>query len=214
MTRYFRKISSRQGAFQKGETLVETMLAAVVLAIGMMALLLSLFSSQKMVSTSQEYSQALEIARGALERLRAEEDFGRLYQNYRVFDDSGVNHRFYILSDQSIDWSRPSKVPSGAIGYGYFSFVVNEHKYSSAIWGTDTAFRTDGRIFPGKFDLDGDGDVEDKDIILGRTSETPVDQIDGYYVTLPVRVIVCIYSSSSQGYVQAETKGLLFKNDR
>ena len=197
---------------ESGMTLTESLMASGLLLMGILALTFSLQSSFHLVLTSKYSALATRSADSILATLQSQKRYDLLYQNYKIYDDQHVDRRFYILSDGSIDWSRPTEIPTNSIGEGYLEFVTNEYQYDSEVWGTDTAFQKDGELQVGKIDLDGNGIVEDRNIVLGRTSGSIIGEKEGYYIILPVRVIIKIYgvSSSSGENLRLEKKGWLF----
>lgn len=196
-----------------GYSLLEALIAGFLLAVGILSLVFSLHTSSKLIITAQNSYFAAEVAKQALSILEREKDYGKIYQKYKVYDDGGPDRRFYILEDQTILWDRPKKPPEGARGEGFFTFVTHEWQYSEKEWGTETAFFTDGKIHPGKIDLDGNGKAEDRFILIGRTAETPVDEF-GYFIILPVKVTVRFYDSSTDNYIIVERKTWLSNNFR
>lgn len=201
-------------ASQRGINLVETMLIASFLTVGVMSLVMAFYSSVDLMNTSKNYALGVRAADMVMETLKSEKRFDLLYQNYKIFDNAGPTHRFYILEDKSIDWSRPDKAPKDALGEGYLNFVINETKYNALDWGTDTAFSTGGQVCPGQIDLDGNRKIEDRDLIVGRTSETSwKGNQGGYYIILPVKVTLRIYGGSKGGDTLIERKFWLLNSN-
>lgn len=183
----------------RANSLVEALFALTFLSLGALSLLMALGQSYSNIEIIRQKAQGVMAAKNALNTLRAHRDFGELYQTYKVYDDTQVNRRFYLLENGSIDWSRPSQVPPNAIGEGFFQFVVEETAYEADEWGTASAFRKEGKLYPGNFDLDGNGKITKGKIVWGRTVGTPLEK-SGYYLSLPVRVTLRIYSSSSPNH--------------
>jgi type II secretory pathway pseudopilin PulG len=187
-----------------GLTLIEIMIAASLLAIGIVGLVAALYTSTATISVSQELSLGNRAATLSLEAMRGQKDFYNLYNNYKnyKYTNDTTAGPFFINSDGSIQWSTggntPSSPPSTAIGFGYFEFVTNENGgYSTKEWGTATSWATgastdsDGDGSVDGFDLDGNGFATNVAVTLGRTSETNTSF--GYYVVLPVKVVIKIY---------------------
>ena len=197
----------------RGNSLIESLFAAILLTFGLVTMVYSLQTSYSLVRLSKYHAMSNRVAKSVIHTLKSHKDFEKLFDNYKIFDDQGVDHRFYIMENGSIDWSRPLSIPKGAIGEGFLSFVTNEHQYPASEWGTDTAFSTNGSIVPGQIDLDGDLDAEDKAIVIGRTLGTPLGQLDGYYVILPVKVTIRIYGGGGNGSdLSTERRGWITNN--
>lgn len=184
---------------KRGNSLLESLFAGVLLSVGLVSLVYSLQTSYNLVQVSRNQTQALNMAHSVISTLKAHKRYDTLYEDFSVYDDQGVDRRFYVLEDGTLDWSQPMSIPEKAVAEGYLTFVINEYQYPASEWGTDTAFTTNGVVQPGKIDLDGDFAVEDKDITVGRTLGTPLEQRNGYYVVLPVKVTVRMYRGGAGG---------------
>lgn len=185
---------------EKGFTILEVMIAAMLLAIGVVALVASLMTSYGTVSLSQDLSIAARAATVALEHLKGRKDYSQLYNdfyNYQEAYSSSLVGPFAVLADGSIDWVTDRVNPATistrdikVVGYGWFNFVTNETTYLTSEWGTSTAYNTtvsDGSN--GGIDLDGNGFATNSSITVGRTEGSTGF---GKYVILPVKVTIRI----------------------
>lgn len=192
--------------FQTGLTLLEIMIAAALLTVGVMALLISLASSTSSVSLTKNLSEANKAASLAIETLKSYKDYENLYNQYKGYTNTGAANKgpFFVMEGGKIDWDNSTNTPTnptaGAIGYGWFEFITNEGIYKSIEWGTGTVWSTggpgdiDGDGVSDGVDLDGDGLADNTSVILGRDRNSPPPPPYGRYNILPVKVTVRIYT--------------------
>ena len=195
----------KQNSHKEALTLVEIMIVAVLFAVGILSLFVALGGSLDLYNATQVQFIGSRAAEAVLEELRGYKKFDTLYQDFSVYNGNGTlydtgdnpindspQNFFYIMADGSIDWSRPTTRPAGAVGFGWFDFVVQENRYDEAVWGTETAFNPSS---PGTIDLNGDGDTNDT-VLVGRTSGSPIS--GNYYHFLPVVVHIRILPREGQ----------------
>lgn len=186
-----------------GMTLLEVMISATLLVVGVLALLMSLSSASSTTRVADTLNQAMRAAEMAIERMKSDAvdsssattNYEKLYSQYKNYDSS---HPFYILSDGTLDFGAfptpPAAQPAKAIGKGYLEFTTVETNYPTAEWGTGAAFASQAN----SIDLDGNNAVGATPIITGRTQGT-AEGTYGYYVILPVRVNIVIFNGDPSG---------------
>ncbi|RME84541.1 MAG: type II secretion system protein [Planctomycetota bacterium] len=205
----------------KGFTMLESMIAIIFLSVGIMALLAALSQTSNLAFLAQDREVGSRAASIALEYLRGYKDWQNLYLNFKDYQQNYVSPTqgpFPVLKDGSIPWGQhidpanpPAKINGlDVVGYGWLEFVTNEQGYDPAIWGTETALNNASW----NFDLDGDGVASAANITVGRTAGTTA--ASGYYITLPVRIVVRIYNRLRPGEtgneVEIESKTFLMNN--
>ncbi|RME84049.1 MAG: type II secretion system protein [Planctomycetota bacterium] len=200
----------KRNLLKKGFTIVEAIIAATLLTVGIVALVATLVSSYSTASLSLDLSLANRVAISALEHLKSW-NYETVYTSFQSYNSP--TSAFKILEDGSIDWSAAingNSLPADAVGYGYFTFVTQEYNYPATEWGTDTSFNppTGGQI-----DLDGNGAIwTTSSITVGRTEGTTASE--GYFVILPVKVTIVIVNRETPGNsITVERKTWIYNNN-
>lgn len=134
---------------ERGFTIIEVMVAAAVLAIGLMGLLSAISNGLKLSSTSRESQLALAAMRSRFDQMKADV-FATLYSDYTtnaakrdiiIFEDKNSNGA-YDAGEESLPFV------SGQSIHGSVAFLSETE--AGAAWGV-----------PGEADLNGDGDAND-----------------------------------------------------
>lgn len=204
-----------------GHTLLEVVISMTLLVVGVMALVLTLGTSQNTVFTAQKIADANRAATIVLETLRGDKHFETLYTRYSGFNFTNLTTAgpFFVMEDGRINWnpvaSTPNNPPAGAVGYGWMNFVVKENGgYSTVEWGTETAWTTgatndaDGDGVKDGIDLDGDGNANRvANMTSGRTQATALGTWN-LYTILPVKITIRIFQTAgSSTFIEVIKRG-------
>ncbi|RME05222.1 MAG: prepilin-type N-terminal cleavage/methylation domain-containing protein [Planctomycetota bacterium] len=203
------KTFSKPPKGKDGFSLIEILIAAAILAAGLVAFLAAIADSSTFVSKTSNRTLALQALETALEHLRAkaDTDFGNLYQDFSQWNPNNPftveqNANVVFMTPDAYVAAFPSREPP--LGQGYFEFVTNET--TDVYMGTDLpfeerfgtaiAFNSQGGTPnppPYLVDITGDGAVTANAVIWGRTVDSPTS--GDYFIFMPVYITIEVYSA-------------------
>jgi hypothetical protein len=147
---------------QGGFTLHETLWAAVVLSVALLGHAASAFSEQRMAQATQRRSEALDVTRRFVERLRADEDFSGLLariQAYQVVAGAGA----VALEDGRNGYPAATYSPGFLAPTTLGTFLVRVEVPLRGSEGAGYDLREDANepSYDLPADLNGDGTIDD-----------------------------------------------------